>query len=38
MKDGRIVEQGNHQQLLDQQGLYADLWQMQQEEQDQERS
>jgi ATP-binding cassette subfamily B protein len=29
---GQIVEQGNHQQLLEKQGLYAHLWQLQQEE------
>jgi ATP-binding cassette subfamily B protein len=36
MKDGQIVEQGSHQQLLGREGLYADLWELQQqEEQDQ---
>ena len=30
MKDGAIVEQGNHQQLLQQDGEYAKLWQLQQ--------
>jgi len=29
---GRIVEQGSHQQLLNQKGLYASLWAMQQDE------
>jgi len=29
---GRIAEQGSHQQLLAQQGLYAHLWKLQQEE------
>lgn len=33
LQDGRIVEQGNHQQLLEQQGLYRQMWQLQQEEQ-----
>ncbi len=32
MEKGRIVEQGNHQQLLAHKGLYANLWQIQQEE------
>ena len=36
MKDGRIVEQGSHAVLLGQQGLYADLWRVQQEEQAEE--
>jgi len=29
---GAVVEQGTHQQLLDQKGLYAHLWKLQQEE------
>ena len=29
MKDGDIVEQGNHKNLLEQNGLYADLYQSQ---------
>ena len=29
---GHVVEQGTHQQLLEQQGLYAHLWKLQQEE------
>lgn len=29
---GRVVEQGTHQQLLEQSGLYAHLWKLQQEE------
>ena len=33
MDQGRIVEQGSHQALLEQKGLYANLWQIQQEEQ-----
>lgn len=35
MQQGRIVEQGNHSQLLEQQGLYSDLWKIQQEEREQ---
>ena len=30
MERGRIVEAGSHEQLLQQQGLYAHLWSMQQ--------
>ena len=26
MKDGNIIEQGNHQELMSQNGLYADLY------------
>ncbi len=33
---GTVVEQGTHQQLLDQNGLYAHLWQLQQEEEKEE--
>ncbi len=33
MQDGRIVEQGDHLNLLAKHGLYADLWRLQQEEQ-----
>lgn len=29
MKDGEIVEQGNHEQLLNEDGLYANLWNIQ---------
>lgn len=29
MEQGRLVEQGRHEQLLDQQGIYASLWQVQ---------
>ena len=32
MKQGQIVERGDHASLLEQKGLYADLWQIQQEE------
>ncbi len=32
MEQGRIVEQGTHQQLLDMNGLYANLWRTQQDE------
>jgi len=38
MQQGRVVEQGTHQQLLEQQGLYANLWQIQQEEQEEQES
>ena len=33
LERGQVVEQGNHQQLLAQQGRYAQLWQMQLQEQ-----
>ncbi len=33
---GQVVEQGTHQQLLSQEGLYAHLWQLQQEEREHE--
>ncbi|HEY9051051.1 MAG TPA: ABC transporter ATP-binding protein/permease [Gammaproteobacteria bacterium] len=36
LEKGRIAEQGSHQQLLAHKGLYANLWQIQQEEQDQD--
>ena len=26
LKDGKIVEQGSHQQLLDSHGIYAEMW------------
>ena len=32
MDKGRIVEQGNHQQLLSAKGIYAQLWEIQQQE------
>jgi ABC-type transport system involved in Fe-S cluster assembly fused permease/ATPase subunit len=32
MEQGRIVEQGDHKQLLAQQGLYSRMWALQQEE------
>ncbi|WP_346011414.1 hypothetical protein [Pseudoflavonifractor capillosus] len=31
MEDGRVVEHGSHQTLLEQGGLYAHLWRQQQE-------
>lgn len=34
MDKGRIIEQGTHQGLLQQQGLYQQLWQLQQQQQD----
>ena len=35
MKEGHIIEQGSHQQLLSQQGEYAHLWKLQQKERSQ---
>jgi ATP-binding cassette subfamily B protein len=32
LENGRIVEQGSHQQLLEKRGLYEHLWKLQQEE------
>ena len=32
MKDGNIIEQGNHEQLIAQKGFYADLYNSQFEE------
>jgi len=32
MDDGRIIEQGSHDNLIEQQGKYAQLWQLQQQE------
>jgi ATP-binding cassette subfamily B protein len=37
MEDGRIVESGVHQALLEQQGTYSRLWALQQEERQQAR-
>ncbi len=36
LDQGRVVEQGNHQQLLARQGLYAHLWRLQQQKKRQE--
>ena len=36
MDQGRIIEQGNHQALLAQSGLYAHLWELQQEKREHE--
>ena len=33
---GRIMEQGSHEELLTYRGIYANLWQIQQQEQDQQ--
>jgi len=33
MEEGRIVEQGRHQDLLEQGGRYSHMWQLQQEDQ-----
>ncbi len=34
LEQGKIVEQGSHEQLLAHQGIYANLWRLQQQEQD----
>ncbi|MEL7400520.1 MAG: metal ABC transporter permease, partial [Pseudomonadota bacterium] len=31
MHHGELVEQGNHQQLLERQGYYANMWRLQQQ-------
>ncbi len=36
MDKGRIIERGDHQTLLNKQGYYAQMWQLQQEEREQE--
>lgn len=36
LDQGKVVEQGNHEQLLEQQGRYAELWQTQQKSQQKE--
>jgi ATP-binding cassette, subfamily B, heavy metal transporter len=36
MEHGRLLEQGNHQQLLEQKGLYAQLWELQKQEAEQQ--
>jgi ABC-type transport system involved in Fe-S cluster assembly fused permease/ATPase subunit len=34
LRDGKIVESGNHTELLSKNGVYADLWQVQSEHPD----
>lgn len=36
LENGKIAEQGTHQQLLQEQGLYEHLWSLQQEEREHE--
>ena len=36
MEHGRLIEQGNHQQLLAQEGLYSQLWELQKQEAEQQ--
>ncbi|OOY41492.1 hypothetical protein BOV91_11190, partial [Solemya velum gill symbiont] len=36
MEQGRIVEQGRHQQLLRENGIYADMWELQQREEEEQ--
>ena len=36
MEHGHLIEQGNHQKLLAQDGLYAQLWELQQQEAEQQ--
>lgn len=36
MSEGRIVERGSHSQLLEQQGIYQEMWELQQKEHEEE--
>lgn len=36
LKEGRIIEQGSHESLLAEQGLYTQMWELQQQENDEE--
>jgi ATP-binding cassette subfamily B protein len=36
MEGGRIIERGNHRELLDRDGAYAQMWALQQQEESQQ--